>query len=294
MQKPVIGMIGLGLMGEGLTRRLIETGHAIKGYDIVADKISSAAAHGVRPCSSPAEVARAADIVLMSVTSTAAVEAAILGNGGIASAGRLDGKVLVDHSTTEIETTRRIAAALTARTGMDFIDAPVSGGPTAAAGGTLAIMAGGEASAVARARPVLERLGHLTHLGPIGAGQAAKLVNQTLVLSNYCVIAEALRLVEAYGVDAKLIPAALAPGHAGSNLLPVLFERMIARDFAPRGYARQVLKDLEMLHEAAGARHLAMPMAGQALTLYRLLIAQGKGALDGSAILTLYPEPDDT
>ena len=127
---------------------------------------------------------------------------------------------------------------------------------------------------------------------PVGAGQATKLVNQTLVLANYCVIAEALRLAEAYGVDAKLIPAALAPGHAGSNLLPVLFERMIARDFAPRGYARQVLKDLEMLHEAAGARHLSMPMAAQALTLYRLLIAQGKAELDGSAILTLYPEPD--
>jgi 3-hydroxyisobutyrate dehydrogenase-like beta-hydroxyacid dehydrogenase len=108
------------------------------------------------------------------------------------------------------------------------------------------------------------------------------------------VIAEALRLAEAYGVDAKLIPAALAPGHAGSNLLPVLFERMILRDFTPRGYAQQVLKDLEMLHEAAGARHLAMPMAGQALTLYRLLVAPGNGALDGSAVLTIYPEPDDT
>ena len=84
-------------------------------------------------------------------------------------------------------------------------------------------------------------------------------------------------------------PEALALGHAGSNLLPVLFERMIARDHTPRGYARQVLKDLEMLHEAASQHHLAMPMAAQALTLYRLLIAQGKGELDGAAIVTLYP-----
>jgi 3-hydroxyisobutyrate dehydrogenase-like beta-hydroxyacid dehydrogenase len=228
----------------------------------------------------------------MSVTTTAAVEEAVLGAKGIASAGRLEGKVLVDHSTTEIETTKRVAAALAAATAMDFVDAPVSGGPAAAASGTLAIMAGGEAAAIARIRPVMERLGRLTHLGPIGAGQASKLVNQTLVLANYCVIAEALRLAEAYGVDASKIPAALAPGHAGSNLLPVLFERMIARDFAPRGYARQVLKDLEMLHAAAGERHLAMPMATQALTLYRLLIAQGKSELDASAILTLYPEPD--
>jgi 3-hydroxyisobutyrate dehydrogenase-like beta-hydroxyacid dehydrogenase len=291
MSKPTIGMIGLGLMGEGIGKRLVETGHAVAGHDILADKLAAAVARGVKACASPAEVARISDIVLMSLTTTAAVAEVVLGRGGIASAGRLQGKVLVDHSTTEIETTRRVAAELVAATAMEFVDAPVSGGPGAAASGTLAIMAGGAASAIARIRPVMEHLGHMTHLGAVGAGQATKLVNQTLVLANYCVMAEALRLAEAYGVDAAKIPAALAPGHAGSNLLPVLFERMIARDFTPKGYARQILKDLEMLHDAAGARHLAMPMLAQALTLYRLLIAQGKSELDGSAILTLYPEP---
>jgi len=292
MSKPTIGVIGLGLMGGAMARRLIETGHGVAGYDVVAEKVAAASALGASACGSPAEVAGAADIVLMSLTTTAAVEEVVLGTGGIASAGRLDGKVLVDHSTTEIEATRRVAAALTAATGMGFIDAPVSGGPGAAAAGTLAIMAGGEAAAIARVRPALEQLGKLTHLGGVGAGQATKLVNQTLVLANYCLMAEALRLAEAYGVDAAKVPAALAPGHAGSNLLPVLFERMIARDFAPRGYVRQILKDLEMLHEAAGARQLAMPMTAQALTLYRLLVAQGKGELDGAAVLTLYPEPN--
>jgi 3-hydroxyisobutyrate dehydrogenase-like beta-hydroxyacid dehydrogenase len=227
----------------------------------------------------------------MSVTTTAAVEEAVLGRDSIASVGRLDGKVLVDHSTTEIEATSRVAASLQAATGMVFVDAPVSGGPAAAVGGTLAIMAGGEASAIARIRPVVEQLGLLTHLGSVGAGQATKLVNQALVLTNYCVIAEALRLAEAFGVDAKAIPTALAPGHAGSNLLPVLFERMIARDFAPRGYARQVLKDLEMLNDAARKHHVSMPMAGQALSLFRHLIEQGKSELDGAAILTLHPTP---
>ena len=292
MSRPTIGVVGLGLMGGAMARRLIGTGHAVAGYDIVAEKVAAASALGASACGSPAEVARAADIVLMSLTTTAAVEEVVLGAGGIASAGRLDDKVLVDHSTTEIEATRRVAAALTAATGMGFIDAPVSGGPGAAAAGTLAIMAGGEAAAIARVRPTLEQLGKLTHLGGVGAGQATKLVNQTLVLANYCLMAEALRLAEAYGVDAAKVPAALAPGHAGSNLLPVLFERMIARDFAPRGYVRQILKDLEMLHEAAGTRQLAMPMTAQALTLYRLLVAQGKGELDGAAVLTLYPEPN--
>lgn len=291
MSKPTVGIIGLGLMGHALARRLAETGHAVAGYDIVAEKVAAVATLGVQACGSAAEVARASDIVLVSVTTTAAVEEAVLGKNGIASANQLDGKVLVDHSTTEIEATKRVAASLSAATGMAFVDAPVSGGPAAAQSGALAIMAGGEAAAISRVRPVLEQLGSLTHLGPVGAGQVTKLVNQTLVLTSYCVIAEALRLAEAYGVDAKAIPAALARGHAGSNLLPVLFERMIARDFTPRGYARQVLKDLEMLHEAASERHLAMPMAAQALTLYRLLVAQGKSELDASAILTLYPEP---
>jgi 3-hydroxyisobutyrate dehydrogenase-like beta-hydroxyacid dehydrogenase len=286
-----IGCIGLGLMGEGITRRLVESGHAVAGYDIVPGKVAAAAAWGVAACASPAEVARAAGIVLMSVTTTAAVEEAVLGANGIASAGRLDGKVVVDHSTTKIDATKHVAAELSKIAGASFVDAPVSGGPEAAREGRLAIMAGGEAAAIAKIAPVMENLGKLTHMGGVGAGQATKLVNQTLVLSNYCVIAEALRLAEAYGVDAAKIPAALASGHAGSNLLPVLFERMIARDFAPKGYARQILKDLEMLHEAAGAQHLSMPMAAQALTLYRLLIAQGKAELDGTAVLTLYPEP---
>ena len=159
--------------------------------------------------------------------------------------------MLVDHSTADIDTVKRSRGVLADKAGMAFVDAPVSGGPGAAETGTLAIMAGGNAEAIAKVAPVMAHLGRFTHMGDVGAGQATKLVNQALVLTNYCVIAEALRIAEAYGIDAAKVPEALAQGHAGSNLLPVLFERMIARDFAPRGYARQVLKDLEMLNDAA-------------------------------------------
>jgi 3-hydroxyisobutyrate dehydrogenase/2-hydroxy-3-oxopropionate reductase len=136
----------------------------------------------------------------------------------------------------------------------------------------------------------MAQLGQMTHMGGAGAGQATKLVNQTIVLTNYCVLAEALRLAEAYGVNVGKIPQALAPGHAGSNLLPVAFPRMAADDFAPRGYARQVLKDLEMLQAAAADEHVAMPMAAQALTLYRLLVASGHSEMDAGAVVTLYPK----
>jgi 3-hydroxyisobutyrate dehydrogenase/2-hydroxy-3-oxopropionate reductase len=235
-------------------------------------------------------VAQRADIVLMSVTTTDAVGDVVEGALGILSVAKPRLRVLVDHSTTEIGRTRELAAKLAAHGATSFVDAPVSGGPAAAEAGSLAIMAGGEQSAIDFVRPVMEKLGRFTHMGGVGAGQATKLVNQTLVLTNYCVMAEALRLAEAYGVDAARSPHALATGHAGSNLLPVLFERMIARDFTPKGYARQVLKDLEMLNSAAKNQHLAMPMSTQALTLFRMLVAQGKSELDGTAVLTLLPE----
>jgi 3-hydroxyisobutyrate dehydrogenase-like beta-hydroxyacid dehydrogenase len=289
MAQPTIGFIGLGLMGTGFTKRLVATGHRVIGFDVVREKMQEAVAWGVESASSPSEVAARSDIVLTCLTTTKDVEEVVEGADGVIGARNLEGKVLVDHSTADIDTVKRLAGAL-ADKGMAFVDAPVSGGPGAAETGMLAIMAGGAVDAIAKIAPLMAHLGRFTHMGGIGAGQATKLVNQALVLTNYCVIAEALRIAEAYGIDAAKVPEALAQGHAGSNLLPVLFERMIGRDFAPRGYARQVLKDLEMLNDAAKAKHLPLPMAGQALTLFRLLNAQGKSEMDGSAVLTLWPD----
>jgi 3-hydroxyisobutyrate dehydrogenase len=283
-----IGFIGLGLMGQAFTKRLVETGFAVTGYDIVPEKLQQAAKHGVKPAASPADVARASDVVLVCVTSTHAVEEAVLGPGGIAEA-QGKGKVLVDHSTTEIGETKRFAAELKRRAGMEWVDAPVSGGPTAAAAGTLAIMAGGDAAAIKQVEPVMAKLaGRFTHIGPVGAGQVTKMINQVLVLTNYAVIAEALRLGEKCGIDVSKIPEALAAGHAGSNLLKDLTPRMVARDFAPRGFARQVLKDLDMVHDLSKEVKSPTPMAAQAASLFRILVARGHSELDGSAILKLY------
>lgn len=288
-----IGFIGLGLMGSGFTKRLRARGYRVIGYDLAPDRLAAAAAWGVEPLASPREVAQAAAIIGLCVTTTAAVEEVVLGPGGIAEAGRLDGRVVVDFSTTEIPVTERIARDLPARTGAAFLDAPVSGGPGAAETGSLAIMVGGDEAAFGRARGVLEALGQATLMGPTPAGQATKLVNQALVLTNYCVIAESFRLAQAYGVDVTRVPEALRPGYANSALLPVLFERFAAEDFAPRGYARQVLKDLETLQEAARHHHLALPMAAQATTLFRMLVGQGKSELDGAAVVTLIPKPGE-
>jgi 3-hydroxyisobutyrate dehydrogenase-like beta-hydroxyacid dehydrogenase len=204
-----VGFIGLGLMGTGFTKRLSATGHRVIGYDIDPEKLAAAKEWGVEPAESPAAVGSAADLFAICVTTTAAVEAVATGGHGLTSAGRLAGKTVVDFSTTEMTATHRVAQALAAA-GAQFIDAPVSGGPGAAENGTLAIMAGGDAGAVDAARPVLERLGQVTHMGPTGAGQATKLVNQALCLTNYVVVAEGLRLAQAYGVFRMLV----AGGHS--------------------------------------------------------------------------------
>jgi 3-hydroxyisobutyrate dehydrogenase-like beta-hydroxyacid dehydrogenase len=287
-----IGFIGLGLMGAGFTRRLAATGHRVVGYDIDRGKVEAARAWRVEPAGSPAEAAERADLVAICVTTSYAVEQVVAGEGGLLSGGALHGRTVIDFSTTEMAVTHRVATAV-ASAGGSFVDAPVSGGPAAAEAGSLAIMAGGDERVVEGVRVVLENLGRLTHMGPLGAGQATKLVNQALCLTNYCVVAEGLRLAEAYGVDARKIPEALAPGLANSGVLQAVFPRMVARDFAPTGYARQILKDLEMLHDATRAQHLSMPMAGLATTLFRMLVAQGKGELDGAAVVTLLPEPGE-
>jgi 3-hydroxyisobutyrate dehydrogenase-like beta-hydroxyacid dehydrogenase len=284
---PELGFIGLGLMGQAFTRRLVACGHRVTGYDLVADKMARAEAHGVRAAASAAAVARASDIVHVCVMTKDDLAAAVFGANGIAE-GAARGKVLIDHSTTEAAATRAFGARLAAETGMRWVDAPVSGGPPAAAAGTLALMVGGDEADVAAVRPVLEALGTCTHMGPLGAGQVTKMVNQVLVLSNYCVLAEALALAEAGGVDAGLIPAALGARYAGSTMLQRLYPRLVARDFAPAGYAFQALKDLDMVHGLARELKVPTPMASQAATLFRTLVSKGHGELDGIAVLKLY------
>ncbi len=285
---PAIGFIGLGLMGQGFTKRLVECGYRVTGYDLVGDKVKTAVKHGVVAAPSPAAVAAASEIVIVCVTTTDAVEDVVFGTGGIAEApGK--GKVLVDTSTTKVDYTKRFAADLAAKTGMGWVDAPVSGGPVAAEAGKLAMMAGGSPADFGRVQPVLARLSsRLTHMGAVGAGQVTKMINQVIVLSNYCVIAEAVRLGEKCGIDAAKIPEALETGHGGSNLLKDVTPRLVGRDFVARGFARQGLKDLDMVHDLAKEMQSWTPMATQAANIYRLLVSRGHSELDTCAVMKLY------
>ena len=288
-----VGFIGLGLMGEGFTQRLVEKGYAVTGYDLDAEKRARAVSIGVTEAATPREVAAAAEIVLMCVTSTDAVRAVVFGEGGLSEAAGAS-SIIVDHSTTIVDDTKSMAADLKEKTGADWVDAPVSGGPAAAKGGSLAIMAGGDDAAIARVTPVMNDLaGVFTHMGPVGAGQVTKMVNQVLVLNNYVILSEALAMAEAGGIDAAKIPAALATGHAGSNLLNALFPRLIARDYEPQGYVRQILKDLHMLDDLARSLKVPTPMSSQSTALFRVLYSKGHGERDGISVMKLY-DPEDS
>jgi len=197
----------------------------------------------------------------------------------------------VDFSTVKVDKGRAFSAKLRDKTGCGWIDAPVSGGPPACAAGNLTIMAGGDAAEVDRVRPLMADIaGQFTLMGPSGAGLTAKMINQLIVGCTHAVMAEAAVLAEAAGIDAARIPDCLAGGYADSSMLQKLYPRIIARDFAPQGYARQLLKDLEMLNEFAGGLKAPLPMSGQALTLYRMLIHLGHSELDTAAIFKLYEQ----
>jgi 3-hydroxyisobutyrate dehydrogenase len=286
-----IGQIGLGYMGSALAKRLQDLGKTAIGHDIDAERMAAAAEAGVTCLDSAAAVTREVDVVVVCVTSTDCVEQAVFGPGGVAEAGAA-GKVLIDISTTVAEATRDMAARLQEQTAMDWVDAPVSGGPPAAGSGALTVMAGGDAAVFDSLSPLWEDLtAKATLMGPIGAGQVTKMINQVLCLTLYPILAEALKLGENAGVEVARIPEALGAGYAGSNLLQAMFPRMVARQYTPpAAFARQLLKDLDMVYDLAKATKTPTPMTDQARTLYRLLIARGHGEEDPISLLKFYDE----
>jgi 3-hydroxyisobutyrate dehydrogenase len=284
-----IGLVGLGIMGSAMALRLLERGWKLTVWNLEPERLTPIVAAGAEAAASPEAVARASDIVLMCVLHTAAVEGCVFVPGGLAGDG-VAGKILIDHSTIDPEATRQFAARLAQETGMRWIDAPVSGGPLAARAGTLTVMAGGDEADIAGVQAVERDLaGNFTRMGAIGAGQTAKIVSQLIVGSTYVVLAEALSLAEAAGIDAKRLPECFAGGHPDSVLLQQVYVQMQARAFdPPRSYARQLLKDMRAIEEFAHARGLSLPMIETATARYAAYVADGHGMADAASILTTY------
>ena len=288
MKEQRIGYVGVGLMGLPMTRRLLEAGYGVVVCDIVKARTDAARDAGATVVATPAEAAKDSDLVLLNLPTTDAVAEVAFGERGLASAMRPP-QLVVDFSTVKVDKGRSFAKRLKDETGCGWIDAPVSGGPPACAAGTLTVMAGGDAADIERVRPLMADIaGRFTWMGPSGAGLVAKMLNQLIVGCGHAVMAEAVVLAEAAGIDAARVPECLAGGYADSSMLQKYYPRMVARDFAPQGYARQLLKDLEMLNDFAGTLKAPVPMTGQALSLYRMLIHLGYSELDTAAILKLY------
>lgn len=285
---PPLGYLGIGLMGLPMIRHLLGKGYAITAYDILEPRCDMAREAGALIAANPAAVAQASSILLLNLPTVDAVEQAVFGEQGAAQ-GLKRGAVIVDFSTIPVEKAREFGQRLRDNHGCGWVDAPVSGGPPAAGSGTLTVMAGGTAEDLAQAGRVLADVSaRLTSMGGPGAGLAAKMINQMIVGSVHAVLAEALIVAEAAGIDAARIPECLAGGHADGTLLQRNYPRMAARDFVPQGYARQLLKDLEMVSAFAGGLKTPIPMTGEALTLYRLLVHLGHAELDTTAIVKVF------
>ncbi len=287
--KPALGFIGMGLMGAPMTHRLLEAGYAVTVWNRTDGKTAPLIEAGARPGKSPKDVAEKADITMMCLTAAPAVEAVVFGGDGIAGAEGA-GRLLVDFSSMRPDLTAEYSVRLREATEMGWIDAPVSGGVPGAEQGTLAIMAGGEAAEIERARPVLMHLcQRLTHMGASGAGQTTKLVNQMIAACNIVVVAEALAYAARAGVDAAKIPDALAGGFADSIPFQLFGPRFVSGNYEPPlGKLALMTKDLGTASDAARAAGSAAPMTNLALELMRLLESRGHSHDDITILRELY------
>jgi len=283
-QRERIGFIGLGIMGRGMARNILKAGFPLRVWNRTASRMDELAAEGAGPASSPGDLAFHSDIIITCVSDTPDVEQVLLGEGGVIHGAR-PGSLVIDMSTISPRATQRIAAHLAERH-IHMLDAPVSGGSEGAARGTLSIMVGGDVTQFERALPVFQAMGTtITHLGPIGAGQTTKLVNQILVVGHALAMSEALLFAQAGGVDLRKALEAVSGGAAGSWMLSNRGPQILARDWRPGFTIDLQQKDLRLVLQEAD--RLGVPLPGTALIhqLYRTLQARGLGHEGNHALI---------
>jgi 3-hydroxyisobutyrate dehydrogenase len=271
-------------MGGGMARNLLAKGHALCVWNRSPERLTPLLAAGATAARSPADLAARSDLVMICVSDTPDVEQLTLGPGGILEA-LAPGSLVVDHSSISPRATRRLAEAVGAK-GAHWLDAPVSGGSEGAARGTLSIMVGGDPAQLERARPYLEAYGtSITHVGPSGAGQIAKIVNQILVAVTQQGVGEALLLAQAGGLDLNTAIDAVKGGAAGSWMLANRGPQMARRDWRPGFTIDLQQKDLRLALEAADELGVPLPTTALVFQLYRGLQQQGLGQEGNHALV---------
>jgi 2-hydroxy-3-oxopropionate reductase len=278
-----IGFIGLGVMGAPMAENLVKAGYDVAGHTRRAAGLSRLAAAGGRPAGSVAEVTRGADVVITMLPDSPDVTSVVLGPDGVV-ANAAPGLLVIDMSTVTPATAREIASVPAIRA----LDAPVSGGEQGAIEGTLSIMVGGSDADFDSARPILEALGStIVHVGPAGSGQLVKAANQLVVAGTIELVAEAIVLLEASGVDPAAGLKVLGGGLAGSTVLNRKGASMLAREFTPGFRVDLHHKDLGIMLAAARESGAVVPLGALVAQLMAALRAQGDGGLDHSALLRL-------
>jgi 2-hydroxy-3-oxopropionate reductase len=281
-----IGFIGLGVMGRPMAAHLIDAGHSLT-ISRVKPISQPLVDQGAAPADTPRAVAEASEIVILMLPDTPDVEAVLFGPDGVAE-GLAPGKLVVDMSSISPVATKDFAARIEAL-GCDYLDAPVSGGELGARNAALTVMVGGKPEAYARALPLFEAMGKtISHVGPSGDGQTAKVANQIIVGLTIQAVAEALTFAKRAGADPAKVRAALAGGFAGSRILEVHGQRMVDRTFDPGFRIALHRKDMALAVSSARALDLALPNAAAVEQMMNAAIARGDGDRDHSAlILTL-------
>ncbi len=279
--RPHIAFLGIGLMGAPMACNLLAAGFPMTLWNRTTSKCEPYADRAtIADC--PAEAVASADVVLTMLENGDVVED-VLVRQGVIDALR-PGTLVIDMSSVQPSLARRHGELVAARQGR-YLDAPVSGGTRGAEAATLSIMAGGAEADVAEAQPVLSALGSVTRIGPVGAGQLAKLANQAIVGITIGAVSEALLLAAKGGADPVAVRQALLGGFAGSKILEQHGQRMIERDFAPGAPARIQLKDLRMILDEARAEGLTLPLTQQVHHEYLSLLANGHSEVDHSGLL---------
>ena len=283
-----VSVVGVGIMGSAIATRLLGVGHRVTVFDLDAAKMMVMAEKGALKADNAAGAMAASDFIITSLNSAAIVRNAVFGPAGIAEKAHPD-KMLIDMSAIDPVATKEMAIELRSKTGMPWVDCPLSGGAPKALVGQLTIMAGGEPEDVEKARKVMDSLcSNYTYMGPSGAGQTTKLANQILCAIGFQAVAEAVRFAEAGGVDATKLPIALAGGRADSHILQEFGAKMACRDYTPTGRIDNMLKDLESAQAFASAKRLPLPITSAISELHRLLVAANIGPEDSAAMMKYF------
>lgn len=277
-----LGFIGLGIMGRGMAANLVQAGHRLTVWNRTPAKYQGLDASVAE---SPQDLGPESDIVFVCVSDTPDVEEVVFGEAGVIH-GMTEGDILVDHSTISPVATKEFAAEA-AQMGIEWVDAPVSGGSEGADKGTLAVMAGGSNGAIERTKPFMEAYSSsIVHVGEEpGAGQMVKAVNQVLVVLNQLAASEALMLADAAGLDLQKTLAAVEGGAAGSWMLSNRGPQMIQRDWRPGFTIDLQQKDLRLVLEAADEVGATMPGVALVYQLYRSLQTRGLGSEGNHALV---------